>query len=185
MSIDHLWAPWRMHYIQQLDEDEQAAGAPKRGCFLCEAAKADASAEAAAAKWLLLQGDARGMIILNRYPYTSGHLLVSCNAHVGDLTDLTAQQRSDLMELTVIAEQTIRLAYHPQGINIGINLGRCAGAGLPGHLHVHLVPRWNGDTNFMSVVGHVRVVPQALEESFEALREAHACVVREMGASGA
>ena len=113
------------------------------------------------------------MIILNRYPYTSGHLLVAPNDHVGDLTDVSTQQRSDLMELTAIAEQTLKLAYNPQGINVGMNLGRCAGAGLPGHLHVHLVPRWNGDTNFMSVVGSVRIMPQALEDSFDALREAY------------
>jgi ATP adenylyltransferase len=174
MTTENLWAPWRMEYIRQLDAPAPGApgvapGAPP--CFLCDAAKHAAGSEGAAQRWVLAN-DARGLILLNRYPYTSGHLLVAVAPHVGELSDLTPAQRGGLIELTAEAEGLVRTAFNPQGINIGINLGRCAGAGLPGHLHVHIVPRWNGDTNFMQVVGQVRVIPQALEESYRLLCEA-------------
>ena len=109
------------------------------------------------------------LMLLNRYPYTNGHLLVAPGEAVADLPQLSIEQRTDLMELTVLGERLLQAAMNPQGINIGINLGRCAGAGLPGHLHVHVVPRWGGDVNFMTVVGDVRIVPQALEEVYEEL----------------
>lgn len=168
MQIDNLWAPWRMAYIKQLDT---SATPPATGCFLCDAAGHPAGSQGARDRLVLLH-DARGLIVLNRYPYTSGHLLVAVAEHLADLTDLTAAQRAGLIELTALAEQLVRDAFNPQGVNIGINLGRCAGAGLPGHLHVHIVPRWNGDTNFMQTVGQVRVIPQALEETYGGLEQA-------------
>jgi ATP adenylyltransferase len=179
MTTENLWAPWRMEYIRQLDPKTPAPGSSAPGtaapppCFLCEAAKFPADTDEARQRWVLAH-DARGLILLNRYPYTSGHLLVAAAPHVGELSDLTPVQRGGLIELTAEAEGLVRTAFNPQGINIVINLGRCAGAGLPGHLHVHIVPRWNGDTNFMQAVGNVRVIPQALEESYRELREAMA-----------
>ncbi len=172
---DNLWAPWRMQYLKQLDPVEgfkqQGAAPGTPACFLCDAATFPADSDDARRRLVLLN-DERGLIILNRYPYTNGHLLVTPHQHLGDLTDLTAAQRTDFIELTALAEQIVRLAYNPQGMNMGINIGRCAGAGLPGHLHMHILPRWGGDTNFITTIGEVRVIPQALEESFELLREA-------------
>ena len=161
-----LWAPWRMDYIAGLSTQPMtpAGTVPESACFLCDAAKHAAGTPEATAR-LVLINDERGMLLLNKYPYTNGHLLVAFHDHLGDLSDLTPAQRAGLMELTALAETLLRNAMNPQGINVGINLGRCAGAGLPGHLHVHLVPRWNGDVNFMQTVGQVRVIPQALEQS--------------------
>ena len=102
-------------------------------------------------------------VILNLYPYNNGHLMVVPNRHVPNLASLTAEEQSELMRLTRHAEIALNEAYSPHGLNVGINLGRPAGAGIADHLHVHLVPRWNGDTNFMTVVGNVRVVPEALD----------------------
>ena len=173
MQHENLWAPWRMAYIQQFDGSGSAAQEPQprdSSCFLCQAGKAGAGSGPAQQPFVLLC-DNRGMILLNLYPYTNGHLLVAPKDHQADLTDLSAAQRADLMELTVVAERLLQAAVNPQGINVGVNLGRCAGAGLPGHLHVHVVPRWNGDTNFMQTVGRVRVIPEALEASFDRLRE--------------
>lgn len=175
MADEHLFAPWRMDYIRQLEAEDAATKNDGGGCFLCEAAAIDTAAGDALpllAQRLVLLSDERGMIILNRYPYTSGHLLIAPRGHVGGLTDLSPAQRAGLMELTVLGQQAIEAAYNPQGLNVGMNIGRCAGAGLPGHLHIHVVPRWAGDTNFMSVVGAVRVLPQALEQSHARLREA-------------
>jgi ATP adenylyltransferase len=171
MSHQQLWAPWRMAYIEQLVEDGGAPPPPvPAGCFLCEAAVSSSSDDAA--QRLVLHADEHGVLLLNRYPYTNGHLLIAPREHVPDLVDLTPAARAGLMELTVIAQRTLRAAMNPQGMNIGVNLGRCAGAGLPGHVHIHVVPRWNGDTNFMQIVGQVRVIPQALQASYEALRRA-------------
>lgn len=169
---DNLWAPWRMEYVRQLGPQDVQQ---ETGCFLCQALAAAELAErerrAAMRGHLTLLADERGGIVLNKFPYTTGHLLVAPRQHVADLTDLEPGQRAGLMELTVLAEQLVRTAYNPQGMNIGVNLGRCAGAGLPGHMHLHVVPRWNGDSNFMQTVGNVRVIPQAIEQSYEQLAE--------------
>jgi ATP adenylyltransferase len=156
-----------------LDYLKQLGSKPQQGelsCFLCDAASVTTGSDEAARRLVLLR-DERGVLLLNRYPYTNGHLLVSVADHLGDLTDLSPQQRAGLMELTVVGEQVLRAAINPQGINIGMNIGRCAGAGIPGHLHMHVVPRWGGDVNFMDTVGGVRVIPQALEESYAHLSE--------------
>ena len=133
----NLWAPWRMQYIDALSDAEG-------GCFLCRYRDAPADDE----RNLVLWRGRRTFAVLNRFPYTGGHLMV------GDVQRVLAK--------------TVRA----QGFNIGINVGRCAGAGLPGHLHVHIVPRWEGDTNFMSVFGGARVIPQALETLYAQLRRA-------------
>lgn len=164
-----------MAYIDQLAEGEAPAAPTKPGCFLCDAAGATDAADLR--QRLVLHADEHGLVMLNRYPYTNGHLLIAPREHVPDLSDLAPAARAGLMELTVLAEGWLRTAMNPQGLNIGVNLGRCAGAGLPGHVHIHVVPRWNGDTNFMQIVGQVRVIPQALEASWEALHRviADAC----------
>ena len=167
METQNLWAPWRIEYMQRLREAD-ASPDESSDCFLCEAAACTAGSEEARRRYVLLR-DERGMLLMNLYPYTNGHLLVAGPDHVGDLCALTAAQRSGLMELAVLGQRLLDAAVNPQGFNIGINLGRCAGAGVPGHVHLHVVPRWNGDTNFLTVFGHVRVIPQALEESYERL----------------
>lgn len=163
-----------MDYIDQLADAETHGGEQRAGaCFLCEAAQITPGNP----QWrsrLILHNDEQGLILLNRYPYTNGHLLVAPHDHLGDLTDLTEKQRNDLMTLTVLAQRILQLAVNPQGVNIGLNIGQCAGAGLPGHVHVHVLPRWRGDTNFMQTVGKVRVIPQALEASYATLAKAHA-----------
>ncbi|MBI1337708.1 MAG: HIT domain-containing protein [Phycisphaera sp.] len=161
-----------MAYIKDLDPAPGSSPGDKPNtCFLCEAIPHAADSQQGIER-LLLINDERGLMLLNRFPYTNGHLLIAPREHVGSLTDLTPQVRANLMELTVVGQQLLTDAMHPQGMNIGINLGRCAGAGLPGHIHIHIVPRWNGDTNFMPVFGQVRVIPQALEEAHAWLREA-------------
>lgn len=171
MTNKVLWAPWRMAYIDQLS-DRPAEG--DRGCFLCEAAAQPAPGPGGPVcpECPVLLSDSRGLLVLNAFPYTSGHLLAAPREHVADLLEMTPAQRADLFELVALAERLIKTAYNPQGVNIGVNLGRCAGAGLPGHLHVHIVPRWAGDTNFMHVVAGVRMIPQALEESYRQLAAA-------------
>lgn len=162
-----------MAYIKQMDPssgEHLSESSSAGGCFLCEAATVMVPSDNARQRLTLLRDD-RGMILLNKYPYTNGHLLVAPVRHVADLTDLPAADRAGLMELIVVAERLLRGAINPQGLNVGVNLGRCAGAGLPGHLHVHVVPRWGGDTNFMQTVGRVRVIPQAIEESYALLAQ--------------
>ena len=171
MSKQHLWAPWRIGYLQSLG----GADAPGRpgACFLCEAGEAGQS-EAQQAERLVLHRDDYGTLLLNRYPYTNGHLLAAPHEHVGDISDLSATQRAGLMELSELGTRALRKAMNPQGINIGMNLGRCAGAGVPGHLHWHVVPRWPGDVNFMPAIAGVRVLPQSLDALWEQLTQAAA-----------
>lgn len=160
MDWNSLWAPWRIDYIRStLDEK-------RPGCFLCEAWK---RTDEDNKSYVVHRGE-HAFIILNRYPYNNGHLMVATAEHLPDLMDLNADQRREVMDMTVLAERLIKTIFNPQGINIGMNIGQSAGAGLPGHLHVHLVPRWGGDTNFMHVVGQVRVIPQALEEVYAELK---------------
>jgi len=150
-----------MSYIRQLDSMDENSG-----CFLC-----DASQSPDREHLVLCSGD-EGMLLLNKFPYINGHLLIAPHEHVGFLADLSPQARAGLMELTELAERALRAAMNPHGINVGINIGRCAGAGVPGHIHIHVLPRWNGDTNFMSTIGQVRVIPQALDACYEQLADA-------------
>ncbi len=161
---DGVWAPWRLPYLESLgSENTPAAGRPPgpspSGSFLAD-------------YWAVPQHDARnhvivrtdrGMILLNKYPYANGHLLVALGEARPSLLDYDQDQRATLWALVDRAMDLMQRVLEPQGVNIGVNQGRAAGAGVPGHLHVHLVPRWSGDTNFMSVVGQVRVIPAALE----------------------
>ncbi len=169
----NLWAPWRMAYLQQLtDAAEGDQPAPTPTCFLCDAGTVEPGTPAAAERLVLDVGE-HASVLLNRYPYTNGHVLIAPKAHVASLSDLTPLARAEMMELTARCETLLREAMHCQGLNVGINLGRCAGAGVPGHVHIHVLPRWSGDTNFMATVGQVRVIPQALEESYAYLAQAY------------
>lgn len=163
-ALAHLWADWRGAYIAQATADERADAAagvvPEAGerCVFCRILATAASDEEANIVW-------RGeyvFAILNAYHYTSGHLMVMPLRHTGDLTELTAAEHAELWDAVTTATATVRRAYGAEGINLGVNLGRAAGAGIPGHLHVHVVPRWNGDTNFMTAVANTRVLPEAL-----------------------
>jgi ATP adenylyltransferase len=162
MSTNPLYAPWRMDYIRSIDKP-----ADPGACFICDAANA-ATPEQRKERLVLWTTD-HTVVLINRYPYTNGHLLIAPKAHKPDLADLTDAEQADLTRQTIRATQILRDAMSPQGFNLGINLGRVAGAGLPGHLHQHAVPRWNGDTNFMTVVADIRVVPQAMEQLYDEL----------------
>ena len=145
-----------------------AAGSSPERCIFCDAAAASAS-PGGADDLVLIRGR-RCYVILNRYPYNNGHLMVATNRHVATLQAAVPEELSELIQLTRHAEMALSDAYRPQGINVGINIGRPAGAGIVDHLHVHLVPRWTGDTSFMSVVGNVRVLPEELSQTAERLR---------------
>ena len=161
----NLWAPWRMEYIRSLaDENEDG------GCFLCKyAANPDSDGE----NHVIWRGPAC-LTVFNRFPYSSGHLLVTPTAHLARLEDLTDEVLLELLLRIRDAKRVIESALKAQGFNIGMNLGHCAGAGLPDHLHWHVVPRWGGDTNFMPVLDDIRVVPEALDRVYEKLRDAAA-----------
>jgi ATP adenylyltransferase len=153
-----------MEYLRSMDVPAE------EGCFICAAASVAANGSAEERKKrLVLWRSEWCVVLINRYPYTNGHLLIAPVAHKAEMEELSVDELADLGRQTVEATRLLKRAQSPQGFNIGINLGRCAGAGLPGHLHQHVVPRWNGDTNFMSVVGEVRVVPQAMAQVWEEL----------------
>jgi len=150
----NLWAPWRMEYLEKL-----GAGDNER-CFLCRAIETPRDDEQNHVLW---RTD-HTLTLLNRFPYSSGHALVAPVTHAAQLEDLPDDVLLDLMRTARDAKRALEAALQAQGFNIGMNLGHCAGAGLPGHLHVHVVPRWSGDTNFMPVLGDVKVIPQSLAE---------------------
>ena len=161
MAQSALFAPWRMDYIHSLHKPGDEI------CFLCQAAKS-ATSEQERDRLVLWQTD-RTQVVMNRYPYTNGHILVAPRAHKATLDLLDREEKLDLMEQTDKAVKLLKRAVSAQGFNIGINLGRCAGAGVPGHLHQHVVPRWAGDVNFMSVVGNIQIVPETLQKLYAEL----------------
>jgi len=156
--MERLWTPWRLSYVT-------GASGGVADCIFC-----DASVASGRDSELMLIRGRFTYVILNRYPYNNGHLLVVLNRHVASLEEATGDELAELMQLMRHAEMALTEGYRPQGINVGINIGRPAGAGVLDHLHVHLVPRWNGDTNFMSIVGNVRVLPEELGQTAERLR---------------
>ena len=160
----NLWAPWRVEYIRSL-----ADAYPKQPeCFICDYL---AHPEADRTNHVL-QRTGRWIVLMNLYPYTTGHVLLAPYAHTPDFHDLDDDSLLDHSRLTRDWIRVLTEAVHCDGLNVGMNFGRCAGAGLPGHLHVHVVPRWAGDTNFMSVTGHTRVMPLGLDDLYDRLREA-------------
>jgi ATP adenylyltransferase len=161
-----LYAPWRMDYIQSLDKQSAEE------CFLCQAAAAADEGAAQRRQRLVLWATPLTLVAINRYPYAHGHLLIAPRAHKADLEELSEAEGLDLHLQTAAAIALLRRAVSAQGFNIGINLGRVAGAGVPGHVHQHVVPRWAGDANFISVVGEVHVVPQAISQLYDALVKA-------------
>ena len=149
----NLWAPWRMEYI--LSEKPE-------GCIFCEAYRRP--------DHLVVHRTERALVMMNRYPYTNGHLLVAPRRHVAGLEDLSAEEARELFECLRRSVEALRRAFGPHGFNIGANLGRVAGAGVVDHLHVHVVPRWLGDTNFMPILAEVQVIPEHLARTSERLR---------------
>ena len=166
MDNDNIWAPWRIAYLKSL-EAEESGQKESEGCFLCNYWNDPESDK----KNLVLWRTQHCLVIFNRFPYTGGQLLIAPSEHIADLHGLDNDTMLEMMLLTRDAQKVICTAIKPQGFNIGINISRCAGAGLPGHVHLHLVPRWDGDTNFMATVGHVRVISQALDELYDQLTE--------------
>jgi len=169
--MDRLWSPWRLPYI--------LSGGEARGCVFCEAlAEPDSSASPASAvdpaafrqSSLIVFRGKTCYVILNLYPYNNGHLLVVPNRHIPSLAAATNEELCELIDLTRRSELALTDAYSPHGINMGINLGKSAGAGVLDHVHMHVVPRWSGDTNFMSVVGETRVLPEELPDTAQKLR---------------
>ena len=156
--MNHIWSPWRMEYIESHKEE---------GCVFCSAQEMEDGAEN-----LIAFRSERAYVILNRYPYTSGHLMVVPFDHKPNLEELDPQTRAEMMELTTRCMTALRKIYHPEAFNMGANIGESAGAGVKSHVHIHIVPRWGGDTNFMTVVGEVRVLPESLERTYERVRSA-------------
>ena len=160
MPDDALYAPWRMDYIRSLNKPASDA------CFICEAAAAD---EAQRRQRLVLWTTAHTVVLMNRFPYANGHLLVAPRAHKADPLELSDEEHLDIARQVTQATQLLRRAVSAQGFNLGVNLGRCAGAGVPGHLHHHVVPRWGGDVNFMGVIGEIQVIPDAMSRLYAEL----------------
>jgi ATP adenylyltransferase len=155
--MEHIWAPWRIEYI--LTEKPE-------GCILCDKPKEDKDVE----NYILYRGD-KNFVIMNSYPYNPGHLLVSPYRHVSRLEEMTDEERNEHFEMVSRCIRVLREAYNPGGFNIGANMGKVAGAGIDDHYHSHIVPRWQGDTNYITVLADVRVVPQALSETYRELKE--------------
>lgn len=156
--MDRLWSPWRYQYISKETSSSR--------CIFCD--KAAASDDAGN---LIVHRSKHAFVLLNLYPYTSGHLMVAPYAHIDTLEQANSSTLTDLIELTRLAEANIRSIYKPDGLNIGMNIGTSAGAGIAGHIHMHVLPRWAGDANFMTTVGETRVLPEALETTYARLTQ--------------
>jgi len=145
--VEHIWAPWRGAYVTE--------GAKQPGCVLCRALEGADTPDS-----LVVHVAAHSFIVMNLYPYNGGHVMVAPRRHVGSLQAATPDELSEIVALARKLEDVMREVYHPDGLNLGMNLGRSAGAGVADHIHLHVVPRWHGDTNFMTVTGNVRVIPE-------------------------
>ena len=158
--MERLWSPWRHEYISKATADT-----PQATCIFCEAQ----SDPARDAENFVVHRGAHNFVILNRYPYTTGHLMVAPYLHIGDLAAASKELTDEMMDLLKRSQSALRDAYRPEGFNVGMNLGRVAGAGVADHIHMHLLPRWGGDTNFMSTVGETRVLPEELSTTYRKL----------------
>lgn len=159
--MERLWAPWRSKYIQEVSDKSPD------DCFLCEALRLKNPEEA-----YVLKITKHSFAILNIYPYNTGHVMVAPQKHTGSFEDLTEEEHADLGLLISQCIIAIKKAYSPHGLNIGMNIGRTAGAGLETHLHYHIVPRWHGDTNFMPVIAETKVISETLDDTFKKLKDA-------------
>jgi len=159
MERKNLWAPWRIKYIQGLDKTN--------GCFICQACANPQDDD----KNLVLWRCGTGIVILNRFPYNNGHLLIAPARHIADFGQANDEELLELTKLIRESQKALSLAINPHGFNVGMNFGRCAGAGLPEHLHIHIVPRWDGDTNFMNVCSDTDIISQSLTELFDQLKQ--------------
>ncbi len=157
--MDYLWTPWRYRYVTDAAKDDR--------CIFC-----DALAMQDDTKSLILHRGGKNFIILNRFPYTTGHVMIVPFAHVGELSGCDAATLAEMMQLAQRVQAALAANYQPEGYNLGMNLGRCAGAGVTGHLHLHVLPRWTGDTNFMTAVGETRMEPEDLATTYDKLRRA-------------
>jgi ATP adenylyltransferase len=157
--MDYIWTPWRYRYI--------AEAGKSTGCVFCDAPAANRDEET-----LIVLRGIKNYIILNRYPYTSGHIMIVPYAHTADFVGLDSETSAEIMRLAQRMQSALHAVYHPEGYNLGMNLGRSAGAGIADHLHLHLVPRWTGDTNFMTSIGETRLEPEALPTTYAKLRRA-------------
>ena len=153
--MKQIWAPWRMEYIQMKKAN---------GCILCEASKQNSDT----ANYILYRGD-KNFIILNSYPYNPGHLMIVPYQHIANLEELTDEERHEHFDIVSRSIKVLRQVLSPDGFNLGINIGKVAGTGIEDHIHTHIVPRWQGDSNFMSVLSDVRVVPEALAKTYQKL----------------
>ena len=156
-AMSHLWTPWRMPYLrgeEHLPED----------CLFCIKPQSED------AKAHLVYRGRLCYVILNRFPYTNGHLMIVPYKHAATLEDLDAETLAEMMALTQLSLRVLREAYDPQGFNVGLNIGAAAGAGIAGHIHLHVVPRWSGDTNYMTTLGQTRTIPEWLDQTYERLR---------------
>lgn len=153
--MDYVWTPWRFHHIAKSVETGE--------CVFCHILGEESSRDY---ENLVLVRSANTIVILNKFPYTSGHLMVVARRHISSLTEATIDELTEIIELARQSEAALREVYRPEGFNMGFNIGKCAGAGVEGHLHLHVLPRWVGDANVVSVVGQTRVIPEELETTY-------------------
>lgn len=158
--MERLWSPWRHDYITNI-----SSGQPVNACLFCEAQKHPADD----AKNLIVQRGLHNFVILNKYPYISGHLMIAPYSHIGQLASAPKDVTDEMMDLVKRSQKALMEVYKPEGFNLGMNLGRVAGAGVADHIHMHLLPRWGGDTNFMSTLGETRVLSEDLSVTFQKL----------------
>lgn len=161
--METLWSPWRYEYLTSGETDKPDPSS----CVFCELHRDEANDESR----FILRRATHNYVVLNLYPYISGHLLIVPYAHVGEFDSAPKETTDELMDLTKLCQAALREVYRPQGFNLGMNLGRPAGAGIANHIHMHIMPRWTGDTNFLSTVGETRVIPEDLPTTYRKLRE--------------
>jgi ATP adenylyltransferase len=159
--MERLWAPWRETYITKVLKDQH------KGCVFCGIVKSDKDAK----NYIFLRGK-KVYAVLNIYPYSNGHCLITPNRHVGDISKMTKDELSEMMDLLLEVKARLQKVLSPHGFNVGLNLGRLAGAGIPGHVHMHVVPRWKGDHNFMPITGKTKVISQSLDTIYKLLKKA-------------
>ena len=160
--MDRLWSPWRSEYIASGNADSES-----RGCVFCDIYRDAQNDE----RNFVVHRATHAFVVLNRYPYTSGHLLIVPNEHVGELESAPKPATDEMMDLTKQSATFLREVYRPEGFNVGMNLGKVAGAGIADHIHIHILPRWGGDTNFMTSIAETRVLPEALATTYQKLRK--------------